>query len=140
MTWVALYQLSGRITLLLFGSVLVWAAIFYVLIQLLHYEPVQTPVPQSRRARLGLPLAFAACGVAALAGALRLPSTAFTSSELTTLGCMSPVMVLCCVLALWNTSFELRNAFRLRRQHRAEWTVVRNRSQSNWTDYYTGQG
>jgi hypothetical protein len=134
MTPLALYQFAGRVCMFLFGCCLLWAAIFFVVIALLHYEPVQTPMPKSRRGRFGLPVLWAAMGGAALVGALKIPSEEFTTSQLTVFGCMSPIMVLCCVFAAWNTSFELRNAFRLRRQQHQQHTADNDHPHSNEPD------
>lgn len=122
MTALALFQLSGRLSLLLFGLLSIWVAVWFTLVydrlpQNQRWRGLNT---WSRRERIQIFVLSAGFGVALIVAALKVPTTAFSAIGGDIVVCSSPFFVVGAIACIRMTIVELRLASRLRRQQTLE--------------------
>lgn len=127
MTPIGLFELSGRIGLLVFGFLSIWIGVWCMLIEvkLPQHKRLSTINTWSRRERLQGLIFIAGFGIAMMVVAVKVPSEQFTSTDAGLLaGCSSPFWIACGVGWVRYFIIELRRAAHLRQQQSAEQAAI----------------
>lgn len=122
MTPLSLFQLSGRLSLLLFGLLSIWVAVWSTIIydRLPQNHRWRKFNAWTRRDRIQIFVLCAGFGVALIVAALKVPSNAFGAMGGDIVVCSSPFFVVGTIACIRITIIELRLASRLRRQKSLE--------------------
>lgn len=118
MTPLVLYQLSGRLSLWLFGLLSIWVAIWSTFIydRLPQNQRWRRLHAWSRRERIQILVLSVGFGVALIVAALKIPAAAFSALWGDIVVFSSPFWLACGIACARTTIIELRRAFRMRRQ------------------------
>lgn len=137
MTLVALFQLSGRIGLFLFGLESIWCGIWFALVydHLPQTEPLRRLMPEAFRSNLSVLILCTCFGVGMMVFAVKIPAEQFITTDPGLLaGCTSLFWVAGAVALVRYSIHELRLASRIRRQQMADQAAGIDNTNPNWTD------
>ncbi len=138
MTFVSLFQLSGRIGLFLFGLESIWCGIWFGLVNdhLPQTEPLRRLRPEAFRSNLPVLVLSVCFGVGMMVFAVKIPAEQFITTDPGLLaGCASLFWVVCAVAIVRFSIQELRLASRIRRQQTTDRAASIDNTNPNWTDH-----